>query len=159
MEEAENKENEESNEINEITDNTQQNVDYPEFYVENLNLEDLKEYKLPIMLQMSASWCPPCQKMKPYVERLYEEFKGKVLVLYVDIDEVNTEGFPIEAYPTQFFFNSDGSPFEPSEDIINKRPEKWIFITNEEDEHIFTRHQGSLSNEMLLEIFNEMLNK
>ena len=39
------------------------------------------------VIQFSASWCNPCQILKPIMEKLSEEFKDKTNFYYADIDE------------------------------------------------------------------------
>ena len=39
------------------------------------------------ILQYSASWCKPCQNLKPIMEKLSEEFKDKANFYYADIDD------------------------------------------------------------------------
>ena len=143
-------------EIKESNDNSQ----YPMLYIDTINFEELLEYDLPIMLHMGASWCGPCQQMKPYLEELYEEYLGKVLIAYVDVDRVNIEGYPLSVVPTQFFYNSDGSPFIPSEEIVMKNEYSWVpFYHRETDELVFSTHQGLLTREELENIFVEMINR
>lgn len=130
---------------------------YPELYVGSFNLEELTEYNLPIMIHMGAVWCPPCQKMKPYIEELYEEYMGEILIVYVDVDKVDISDYPLSVVPTQFFFNSDGTPFVPSEEIVMKSPSSWVsFNDKDTNEPLFTTHQGLLTKEELIALFMEM---
>ncbi|MGW5054300.1 thioredoxin family protein [Actinokineospora sp. NPDC004072] len=39
-----------------------------------------------VILDFGATWCPPCQRMKPVLERLAGEYGGRVLVGMVDVD-------------------------------------------------------------------------
>ena len=40
-----------------------------------------------VILDFGATWCPPCQEMKPVIERLADEYGGKFLLGEVDADE------------------------------------------------------------------------
>lgn len=41
----------------------------------------------PVLLEFSATWCGPCQKVKPDVESLARELQGKAEVVAIDVDE------------------------------------------------------------------------
>lgn len=41
----------------------------------------------PVLLEFSATWCPPCRKVKPEVEALAREVQGKADVVQVDVDQ------------------------------------------------------------------------
>ena len=41
----------------------------------------------PVVVDFTAVWCPPCQMMAPVVEKLAEEFAGKVKIGKLDTDE------------------------------------------------------------------------
>ncbi|MGO5052765.1 thioredoxin [Lachnospiraceae bacterium LCP25S3_G4] len=42
---------------------------------------------IPVLLDFGASWCGPCQMLAPVIEELADEYKGKIQVGKVDIDE------------------------------------------------------------------------
>ena len=39
------------------------------------------------ILQFSASWCKPCQVLRPILEKLSEEYKDKANFYYADIED------------------------------------------------------------------------
>jgi len=74
-------------------------------HVTNDNFETFKKGKVAL-LDFSATWCGPCQVLSPIVDKLAAEFKGKVNVGKVDIDEdPDLAGqFGVMAVPTLVFF-------------------------------------------------------
>ena len=42
---------------------------------------------MPIFVDFYATWCGPCKQAAPIIEKLAEEYKGKVLIAKMDVDE------------------------------------------------------------------------
>ena len=122
---------------------------------ETLDLEKLKSYGLPILIDFGADSCVPCKEMAPVLEKLNKEYQGKVIIKFVDVwrNPELAENFPVQLIPTQFFFSSDGSPLaqeaNPPFEVIG-------YINQETQEHAFTVHQGGLTEEQLEAAFKEM---
>jgi thiol-disulfide isomerase/thioredoxin len=57
---------------------------------------------LPVLVEIGASWCPPCRAMEPHIRSLAAERSSSLLVLAVDGDDVPTvaQRFGVQAYPT-----------------------------------------------------------
>ncbi len=56
------------------------------FTTENFEAEVLKE-ELPVLVDFYADWCGPCKMMAPIVEKLAEEYEGKLKIGKCNIDE------------------------------------------------------------------------
>lgn len=69
--------------------------------------------KLPILVDFSAAWCPPCRAMEPILENLAKEFNDRVTIAKVDVDEnpTITAHFGVRNLPTFIIFK-DGKPLE-----------------------------------------------
>src|SRR5580704_5647022 len=60
----------------------------------------------PFLLDFSAVWCGPCKVLAPIVEKLADEYKGKVKVGKLDIDDSPSVAskFGIRGVPTVLVF-------------------------------------------------------
>ena len=64
----------------------------------------------PMIVDFSATWCPPCKQLKPIFKKLAEEFKGRIDLVTVDVDE-NPElaqAYGVTNIPCLVFINKDG---------------------------------------------------
>src|SRR5688572_10838305 len=41
---------------------------------------------LPVLVDFTAAWCPPCRAVEPIVEQLAEDLAGQLVVARVDVD-------------------------------------------------------------------------
>ena len=56
------------------------------FTDENFETEVLKS-DIPVLVDFYADWCGPCKMMAPVLEKLAEEFQGKVKIGKCDTEE------------------------------------------------------------------------
>ena len=80
----------------------------PVFKVENGRI--IPQHNRPIIVDFSATWCPPCRQLKPIFEKLAEEFRGRIDFVTVDVDE-NPElaqSYGVVNIPMMLFLNKDG---------------------------------------------------
>lgn len=66
--------------------------------------------KTPVVIDFYATWCAPCRALAPLIERLAEEYYGKVKVLKVDVDKNRAlaTAANIRSIPTLFFIDIGG---------------------------------------------------
>lgn len=122
---------------------------------EEIDLNQLKSYGIPIIIDFGADTCEPCKAMAPALENLNGELKGKAIIRFVDVRKYPelAEGFPINLIPTQVFFDKDGKPFVPSDP---QNMQMTMYSLRETGEHVFTVHEGGMTEEMLLSALKEM---
>lgn len=121
----------------------------------SFDLEKLKSYGLPIIIDFGAEWCGPCRDFKPVLEAMHAEMLGKAIIKYVDTDTYAeiARDFPVTVIPTQVFIGADGAPYVPGEglgvDFSN-------YTYKDSGETAFTVHEGSLTAEQLRAILTDM---
>ena len=61
---------------------------------------------LPVIVDFSADWCPPCRVLTPVFHRLSAEYQGRLGFASVDIDEnpLIYSRYRIQAAPTLIIF-------------------------------------------------------
>lgn len=61
----------------------------------------------PVIVDFTASWCGPCQRLAPIVERLAAESGGRYRVVKLDVDESEETAsrFGVKSMPTLVVFN------------------------------------------------------
>ena len=68
--------------------------------------------KLPAIVDFYADWCGPCRRVAPIMEKLAEEYDGKLLIYKVNTQtEVNlAKAFQIRSIPSVLFIPMKGQP-------------------------------------------------
>ncbi len=63
---------------------------------------------VPVVVDFSAEWCAPCKMLAPTLERLAQDYAGKVKFLYGDVDQVRglAMQYRITSVPTLLFFKN-----------------------------------------------------
>ena len=51
------------------------------------NFEAIVSEGLPVVIDFSAAWCGPCQKIGPIIDELAEAYAGRVNVCKCDVDD------------------------------------------------------------------------
>ena len=49
--------------------------------------ELIQTSELPVFVDFWAEWCGPCRMIAPSVKQLADEFKGKLVVVKINVDE------------------------------------------------------------------------
>jgi thioredoxin 1 len=125
--------------------------------ISSVDLDEIKSYGLPFVIDFGSDSCIPCKQMAPVLKTLHEDLQGKAIVNFVDVWKNTTAAndFPVSVIPTQIFFNADGTPFVPSDELA-KEIEFTMYSSKDTNEHVFTVHQGGITEEQMRKIFAEM---
>ena len=68
--------------------------------------------KKPAIVDFTATWCGPCQRIAPILEELAEEYKGDIVIYKVDIDKERglAKAFNVSSIPAIMYIPLDGDP-------------------------------------------------
>jgi thioredoxin 1 len=60
----------------------------------------------PVLVDFTASWCPPCRMIEPVLERIAAEEAGRLRVVSLDVDENpgTTRTYGVMGMPTLALF-------------------------------------------------------
>lgn len=82
------------------------------------------------LVDFYASWCGPCRMLAPIIEELDKDYKGKISIAKLDVDECNdiAARFSVNAIPSILIFkdnelikmNVGFSPKESLTEILNQ---------------------------------------
>ena len=73
---------------------------------ENFEAE-VKNSDIPVIIDFWAEWCVPCKMIGPVLEEISEEYKGKLKVAKVNVDEAGelASEYSVISIPTLMVFN------------------------------------------------------
>ncbi|HOJ60772.1 MAG TPA: thioredoxin [bacterium] len=91
--------------------------------IQGSNFEtEVLQSDVPVLVDFSASWCGPCQKIAPWVHELAGEFAGRAKVVTVDVDSNQdlATRYGVMSVPTLMIIKGG--------EVVNK----WIGITSKQ---------------------------
>jgi len=98
--------------------------------VDKTNFEqEVLQSDIPVMVDFWAPWCVPCKVIAPLVERLAEQYAGRLKVTKLNVDENHELAirYQVMSIPTLIFFKNGqvidriiGVPREPERVIVQK---------------------------------------
>ena len=70
--------------------------------------------KAPAIVDFYADWCGPCRKVGPIMEKLANEYAGKLTVYKVNVDQEKdlAAAFQVRSIPMVLFFPKEGQPMK-----------------------------------------------
>jgi thioredoxin 1 len=77
--------------------------------------------KQPVLVDFSATWCGPCKTMEPVLEELAADFKGKAIVVKIDVNQSPnlTKQYGATTIPCFIVFKN-GKPVGRAEGVTSK---------------------------------------
>jgi len=120
-----------------------------------IDLEQLKSYGLPIVIDFGADSCVPCKEMAPVLKKLNKEMQGKAIIKFVDVwkNKNAATNFPVDLIPTQLYFDKNGNPFVPRDP---EAMQMMLYSTKDTNKHVYTAHQGGMTEAQLRAVLKEM---
>lgn len=75
----------------------------------------------PVLVDFYATWCGPCKIMAPVIDQLSKDYKGKIKVVRLDVDQSPgvASVFGIQSLPTIAIFKN-GKPVEAAIGVTGK---------------------------------------
>ena len=131
------------------------NSDFGLHVTGQIDMDKMKSYGIPIIIDFGSDSCIPCKEMAPVLEELNEELRGKAIIRFVDVRKYPAlaEGYPISVIPTQVFFDAEGNPYTPKNTDVLEMTQYSLKSTGE---LAYTVHEGAVTKEQLLSILKEM---
>lgn len=71
----------------------------------------LAQADVPVLVDFWAEWCGPCHVLAPTIAQIAREYKGRLIVIKVNVDEKPriAAAYQIQSIPTIIIFR-DGQP-------------------------------------------------
>ncbi|MBQ0863229.1 MULTISPECIES: thioredoxin [unclassified Streptomyces] len=84
--------------------------------------EEVLRSDIPVLVDFTAEWCPPCRMVAPVLGRLAEERAGALKVVSLDVDR-NPEtqaAYGVLSMPTLVLFRGG----EPARSVVGAQPKR-----------------------------------
>ena len=93
--------------------------------------KEVLESATPVLVDFYADWCGPCKMMSPVIDKLAEEYDGRIKVGKVNVDENSDLAvkYGIMSIPNMVFFKN-GQPVDRVVGAIPKPAMKEKFEKN-----------------------------
>ena len=66
--------------------------------------------KTPVIVDFTAKWCGPCQRIAPILDELAKEYDGKIAIYKVDVDKNQelAKEFNVRSIPAVLYISGEG---------------------------------------------------
>ncbi|MEV6513543.1 thioredoxin [Streptomyces sp. NPDC051642] len=80
------------------------------------------EAELPVLVEFTADWCPPCRQMGPVLRALATEEADRLKVVQLNVDQnpETTNAYKVLSMPTFMVFRGG----EPVKAMVGARPKR-----------------------------------
>ncbi|MCT2593577.1 thioredoxin [Streptomyces sp. N2-109] len=77
---------------------------------------------LPVLVDFTASWCPPCRMIAPVLEDVARELAGQLRIVTLDVDHNprTQAAYDVLSMPTLALFRAG----EPVKSMVGARPKR-----------------------------------
>jgi len=92
-------------------------------------VKEVVESDKPVMVDFWAPWCGPCRMLSPTVDRIAEQFDGRVKVGKLNTDSAQDIAvkYAISGIPQLLFFNGGGD--QPKQRLVGVQSESTLVKT------------------------------
>ena len=68
--------------------------------------EEVLKAEQPVFVDFYASWCGPCKMMQPIIDELADEYKDKIKIVKLNVDEnqVTAQKYQVMSIPTMLIY-------------------------------------------------------
>ena len=90
--------------------------------------EEMAKVNQLVLVDFSADWCFPCQIISPILDKIAEEYKDKIILAKINIDEspVISLTYQVDAVPMVFLFKN-AQPIDSFKGLLNENEiKKWL---------------------------------
>lgn len=86
--------------------------------------------ELPVLVEFTADWCPPCRQMGPVLKALAAEEGERLKVVQLDVDTnpETTNAYKVLSMPTFMVFRAG----EPVKAMVGARPKRRLLAELED---------------------------
>ncbi|WP_226484960.1 thioredoxin family protein [Streptomyces parvulus] len=80
--------------------------------------------ELPVLVEFTADWCPPCRQMAPVLSAVAEEEGERLRVVQLNVDRnpATTNAYKVLSMPTFMVFRGG----EPVKSMVGSRPKRLL---------------------------------
>ncbi|UNO40925.1 thioredoxin [Streptomyces sp. MST-110588] len=84
--------------------------------------EEVLAARLPVLVDFTASWCPPCRMIAPVLAQIAGEEADRLKIVQLDVDEnpMTAATYGVLSMPTLMVFHGG----EPVKSLVGARPKR-----------------------------------